>query len=95
LEIEENMWPLISLLLEQSNKNKQNIAAKRANEATGSLNSDTARYQNIQNNRIATNALTNQTTSANYGKFNIDELVNGVFTSGNARNQAMNWSQYA
>ena len=84
------MWSIIAGLLSQNDKNAQ------ANVAAGKQ-----RFQDnqarVQQNRVQADQLKNQTTSANYGKYDMNNLIGGVFGGGAKSPNGstnVNWGNY-
>ena len=84
------MWQIISGLLQGN----QNIVQGRKDAEAAHQNDVTT---HIMNTRAQADQVKNQTQSANFGKFNMDSLVGGVFGSKQQQPAAsgMNWNQYA
>ena len=86
------MWTIIANLLSQNNKDAQ------AQQAAG-MQRQQGINAHVQQNRAAADQVKNQNVSGNYGKFDINNLIGGVFTSKNARDvsagSGTDWSRYA
>ena len=79
-------WTLIANMLSQNDKDAQ------ASQAAGAQRQQ-AVQQNVQQNRARADTIKNQTMSANYGKYDMNSLVGGVFSKQDQQQNynPMNW----
>jgi hypothetical protein len=81
------MWfTLLANLLNQNNKDAQ------ASQQAGAQRKQQIQ-QHIQQNRQAADAVKNQTVSGNYGKYDMNNLIGGVFSNKPITTNSA-WGQY-
>ena len=82
------MWfTLLANLLGQNNKD-----AQASQQAGGQRQQDVQAH--IQQNRQAADAVKNQTVSGNYGKYDLNSLIGGVFGSKQQQPAALSGGQW-
>ena len=81
-------WTLIDNLLSQNDKDAQ------ASQQAG-MQRQQATQQHVQQNRQAADQVKNQTVSGNYGKYDMNNLIGGVFGSNKPITTNSGWGQYA